>query len=77
MNETLDSERNEIGSVEEDPSNMPRQSNKKEVTYNRIIWTKLKKAVLLKTDRPNEKQVHEVYQIIKPVTQNCEGHGGK
>jgi hypothetical protein len=69
MNETLDSERNEIGSVGEDPSNMPRQSNKKEVTYNRKKWTKLKKAVLLKTDRPNEKQVHEASDPKR------EGHG--
>jgi hypothetical protein len=30
---------------------------------------------VLKTDGPNEKQVQEVYQIIKPVTQNREGHG--
>jgi hypothetical protein len=35
--------------------------------------TKPKKAVLPKTDRPNEKQVQEVYQIIKSVTQNREG----
>jgi hypothetical protein len=76
MNETLDSERNEIGSAGKDPSNMPRQSNKKEITYSRKKkWTKPKKAVFLKTDGPNEKQVQEVYQIIKPVTQNREEHG--
>jgi predicted transcriptional regulator with HTH domain len=35
--------------------------------------TKPKKTVLPKTYRPNEKQVQEVYRIMKSMTQNCEG----
>lgn len=76
MNETLDSERNEIGSAGKDPSNMPRQSNKKEVTYSRKKMDKTEEGCFPEDWLPNEKQVQELYQIIKTVTQNREGHGG-